>query len=314
MPNPNLSVLMQGAGMVPRPMAMPPMAMPQLTSAPFGGETNFLRDVLAQKLAAQGRGEDNAAQGGGVAHLSAWEMDLLKRLGGAATINPSTGLPQFYDSGEGRGGNPDSGDLGGAAAGGYGGAQGFAEDVTGRVTPAQAAAAQLGRDAGFFDTPSIPGSHMSANAALAANVAANQDPGSSFGKSFQDIVGALLSATPLAGTITAPNATIGAASALGMMAGIPGLGTLAGLATGKGLGFGNSLGAGSTTGFGGASSGPGGGGPGDSSLGGGPTGLGAGPTALSLPPPVPPKPAPKFTPFAGNPFQYGYGPAWNYFQ
>ena len=51
-------------------------------------------------LANQGRREDNARWGGQVAHISALEADLLRRMGGAGTINPVTGLPE-YQSGMG---------------------------------------------------------------------------------------------------------------------------------------------------------------------------------------------------------------------
>ena len=49
-------------------------------------------------LANAGRREDNAALGGQVAHISAAEADLLKRLGGAGSVNPATGLPEYYTS------------------------------------------------------------------------------------------------------------------------------------------------------------------------------------------------------------------------
>ena len=51
-------------------------------------------------LADQGRREDNARWGGQVAHISAAEADLLRRMGGAGTTNPMTGLPE-YQSGFG---------------------------------------------------------------------------------------------------------------------------------------------------------------------------------------------------------------------
>ena len=47
-------------------------------------------------LALAGRREDNAAHGGQVAHISAAEADLLRRMGGAASINPVTGLPEYF--------------------------------------------------------------------------------------------------------------------------------------------------------------------------------------------------------------------------
>jgi len=50
-------------------------------------------------LANAGRREDNAALGGQVAHISAAEADLLKRLGGAGSVNPTTGLPEYYSTG-----------------------------------------------------------------------------------------------------------------------------------------------------------------------------------------------------------------------
>lgn len=43
------------------------------------------------KLAAQGNRGDTQ-----LAHVNPWEALLLKRLGGAGTTNPKTGLPQFY--------------------------------------------------------------------------------------------------------------------------------------------------------------------------------------------------------------------------
>ena len=52
-------------------------------------------------LANVGRREDHSSLGGQVAHISAAEADLLRRLGGAASINPVTGLPEYYTSGVG---------------------------------------------------------------------------------------------------------------------------------------------------------------------------------------------------------------------
>jgi len=46
---------------------------------------------LAQKLAAQGRGGDTM-----LAHINPEEAALLKAYGGAGTINPKTGLPEFF--------------------------------------------------------------------------------------------------------------------------------------------------------------------------------------------------------------------------
>ena len=47
-------------------------------------------------LAKAGRNEDSSRFGGEVAHLSRAEADLLEALGGAGTINPVTGLPEYY--------------------------------------------------------------------------------------------------------------------------------------------------------------------------------------------------------------------------
>jgi hypothetical protein len=53
------------------------------------------RQVGGEVLAQHGRREDNALMGGQVAHISAEEADLLKRMGGAGTTNPVTGLPEY---------------------------------------------------------------------------------------------------------------------------------------------------------------------------------------------------------------------------
>ena len=63
-------------------------------------------------LALAGRREDNAAHGGQVAHISAAEAELLKSMGGAGSINPITGLPEYIGTGSG-------------VAGGLGGAMGM---------------------------------------------------------------------------------------------------------------------------------------------------------------------------------------------
>jgi hypothetical protein len=68
--------------------------------------TVVANDGIAQWLAAQGRNGDSL-----VAHITGQEAALLKRLGGAGTTNPRTGLLEFYDGGEndrgiGEGGGP----------------------------------------------------------------------------------------------------------------------------------------------------------------------------------------------------------------
>ena len=78
---------------------------------------------MAQTLGAMGRGNDSL-----VAHITPEEAMLLKQRGGAGTINPRTGLLEFYDSDGGGnasdGGNPTGGDSGGGSEGnndGWGG-------------------------------------------------------------------------------------------------------------------------------------------------------------------------------------------------
>ena len=62
-------------------------------------------------LARQGRREDNALMGGQVAHISAAEAEMLRRMGGAGTINPVTGLLEYYSAAS----------FGGVTGGSYGG-------------------------------------------------------------------------------------------------------------------------------------------------------------------------------------------------
>ena len=78
--------LMQGQG------AMEPMQMsPTVESlAPIGMAEGGLADV-ASYLAAQGRNGDSI-----LAHITPKEASLLKRRGGSGTINPVTGLPEFF--------------------------------------------------------------------------------------------------------------------------------------------------------------------------------------------------------------------------
>jgi len=74
-------------------------------------------------LANQGRREDNALMGGQVAHISAAEAEMLRRMGGAGTTNPATGLPEYWAFGFGPGTVGQSAGLGFGAPGG-GGAMG----------------------------------------------------------------------------------------------------------------------------------------------------------------------------------------------
>ena len=78
--------LMQGQG------AMEPMQMSPTVEglAPIGMAEGGLADV-ASYLAAQGRNGDSI-----LAHITPKEASLLKRRGGSGTINPVTGLPEFF--------------------------------------------------------------------------------------------------------------------------------------------------------------------------------------------------------------------------
>ena len=59
-------------------------------------KTDVMADLdmraLAQVLRAQGRGRDTV-----LAHITPAEARKLKREGGAGTINPATGLPEFQE-------------------------------------------------------------------------------------------------------------------------------------------------------------------------------------------------------------------------
>ena len=68
-------------------------------------------------LAEAGRAEDNAALGGQVAHISAAEADLLRRMGGAGSVNPITGLPEYYGVPGGIGPGSSSSSSGSSAPG-----------------------------------------------------------------------------------------------------------------------------------------------------------------------------------------------------
>jgi hypothetical protein len=78
---------MQGAG------AQEPMNLSPVVEGlqPLGMASGGLADV-GQYLASKGRGGDRI-----LAHITPEEAALLKRRGGAGTINPATGLPEFKD-------------------------------------------------------------------------------------------------------------------------------------------------------------------------------------------------------------------------
>ena len=69
---------------------------------------------MGQKLAKYGRGQDSV-----VAHITPKEAELLKRMGGAGTRNPITGLLEYRGGGMGGGNDPadpGSGGMGGSDA------------------------------------------------------------------------------------------------------------------------------------------------------------------------------------------------------
>jgi hypothetical protein len=71
---------------------------------------------MANKVRKHGRRGDTV-----LAHINPKEAKLLKRLGGAGTINPDTGALEFYDASMGEEGAGSSSNLGGGIdAGGYG--------------------------------------------------------------------------------------------------------------------------------------------------------------------------------------------------
>jgi hypothetical protein len=70
-----------------------------------------MKGIPPNKLSKYSRGNDTI-----VAHITPKEALLLKSMGGSGTINPKTGLLEFWDSDQGRGGvgdDPAAGDYGG---------------------------------------------------------------------------------------------------------------------------------------------------------------------------------------------------------
>lgn len=72
-----------------------------------------VRAAIERALASQGRGGDT-----NIVHVNPGEMARLKAWGGSGTINPHTGLPEFYAGGPGSDGH--GGSVGGADQGGMG--------------------------------------------------------------------------------------------------------------------------------------------------------------------------------------------------
>jgi hypothetical protein len=79
---------MQGVG-AQEPMDLSPVVQ---GLQPMGMASGGLADV-GQYLAAKGRGGDSI-----LAHITPEEAAMLRRRGGAGTINPATGLPEFKDN------------------------------------------------------------------------------------------------------------------------------------------------------------------------------------------------------------------------
>ena len=112
----------------------------------------LLTGADAERLAAAGRHGDTM-----LAHINPQEAALLRARGGAGTINPHTGLPEFYDGSEndrgvGSGGGP-SGSGGGRSSGGGGAGSerggSSSKSTTTKTSPAAAAAAAAGREAEY---------------------------------------------------------------------------------------------------------------------------------------------------------------------
>jgi hypothetical protein len=78
----------------------------------FGRQmTQATPSTLDDELAAQGTGSDSL-----IAHISPKEAAMLRQAGGSGSINPRTGLMEFYDGGDGAG-EGEAGDPGGTGGG-----------------------------------------------------------------------------------------------------------------------------------------------------------------------------------------------------
>lgn len=111
-----------------------------------------VRAAMERYLASQGRGGDT-----NIVHVNPQEMALLKSAGGAGTVNPHTGLPEFYAGGPGSDGN--GGSVGGADQGGMGahpgsdGPRGGGGNVGGHVG---GSGAEHNGQGGFITQPGQP--------------------------------------------------------------------------------------------------------------------------------------------------------------
>ena len=130
--------------------------------------------LLAQVLQQQGRGGDTV-----LAHITPAEAALLKKRGGAGTVNPVTGLLEFYDADSGQGGDPSGGDSGGGGGGdsGWGGGDwgGYSEPG---VSPDSAIAAGYGPESPAYGSPDM----TDPDSAIAAGYGP-ESPGYGFGVS-----------------------------------------------------------------------------------------------------------------------------------
>ena len=140
-------------------------------------------------LARHGRGRDNAAYGGEVAHINANEADMLRRMGGAGSINPVTGLPEYYVSaGHGGGQSPGVAATGqappgigvspggpfGFTVGGYGGhGLGTGGRSPGPLGISPLAVSQAGLSSHGLSSGTTAGTGVTSAAAIANALAAN---------------------------------------------------------------------------------------------------------------------------------------------
>eukprot|EP00729_Bicosta_minor_P023184 gene23184-19323_t len=101
---------------------MPDDMLPETFDAEFFGALNMALDEIRATSGAQARAPQRFAKGGVaslrpiasamaeqgrygdtmLAHISPMEADVLKRMGGSGTINPRTGLPEFFLKGIGK--------------------------------------------------------------------------------------------------------------------------------------------------------------------------------------------------------------------
>lgn len=182
------------------------------------------RRAIERELASRGQHGDTM-----IAHINPAEAVALKRMGGAGTINPKTGLRQFWEDGGGAGnsaGHADPGHPGGS--GGNGGGNGGGYNGQGR---GWGALGTTGGDLGPGQTRPGVSAFQAANAAYTNRTLGDQIVNGLMGlASFGDVEPNLAdSATYAAGTYHTgfnPGSVIGGALGLGL--GAPGPGALGG--------------------------------------------------------------------------------------